>query len=78
MATTCLHILFGIFLLFFIKKNCDFIILLSDFDEVLNFRNGILTNWRHEIVSGTLRLVNLEKYKNIAPAWDVITLTLDR
>ena len=42
--------IFGIFLLFFIKKNCVFIIFVSFFDKVSNFRNGILTNQKPGLV----------------------------
>ena len=42
-ATFCLHVLFWHFFVLH-QKNCLFIILISFFDKVSNFRNRILTN----------------------------------
>ena len=48
-ATLCLYILFWYF--FIVHQNsCVFIILLSFFDEVSNYRNKILTNRKTELM----------------------------
>ena len=41
---------FGFFVVVFRHKICDFIIFISFFDEVSNFRIRILTNQKHELV----------------------------
>ena len=50
-ATLCLHILFWHFLFVFHQSNCIFIIFISFFDTVSNFRNRILTNQKPELVT---------------------------
>ena len=52
-ATLCLHALFGN-LLFFIKE-CVFVIFISFFDEVSNFRNRILFNQKLELAKINLQ-----------------------
>ena len=46
-----LHLHFWHFLLFYSLKNCAFIIFISFFDEIPNFRNRILTNQKPECKS---------------------------
>ena len=52
----CSLVLLHTFMTFFVvfhHKICVFIILISFFDEVSNFRNRILTNQKHEFVVST-------------------------
>ena len=49
-ATICLHILFWYFFVVFHHKICVFIIFISFFDKVSNFRNRISTNQKRELV----------------------------
>ena len=43
--------LFDIFVVVFHHKICVFVIFISFFDEVSNFRNRLLTNQKHEFVA---------------------------
>ena len=63
-ATICLHILFWYFFVVFHHKICVFIIFISFFDKVSNFRNRILTNQKRELmVSNCQRNCMFEKQK---------------
>ena len=57
------------FLAVFHHKICVFIIYISFFDKVLNFRNRVLTNQRHElvikIVSGTAYLRSWSTFAHV-------------
>ena len=49
-AATCLQILFWYFFIVFLHKICVFVIFISFFDKVSNFRNRILTNQKRKLV----------------------------
>ena len=49
-STLCFHLLFWHDFVVFHHKFCVFIILISFYDNVSNFRNRILTNQKHKLV----------------------------
>ena len=61
-TTLCFHLLPWHFFVAFHQKFSAFIIFISFFDEVSNFRNRILTNQKHELVVSNCQWNCMGKY----------------